>query len=328
MSNKPGQHTCLAPNLPNPYSLIQFISYLCPIVLKNIFSPGVKLMLFASIAFAWMNVCIKFTGRIPIFELMLFRAGITLVLSYAILKKKKVSPWGNNRKFLIARGLFGACGLICYFYTIQRMQLANAIVIHYLSPIFTTLIALAFLGERVRLLQILAFGVSFGGVIMVKGFANVDTFDFLMGVLGAFFTGLAYNAIRNMKDKEDADVIVFYQPLVAVPVALVYFLLFPQPLLMPHGAEWFFLAGTGILTQVGQYYITRAYQMDTAARVSSVSYIGIVWAVLFGKFLFHDSYPASVLSGMCVVLAGVFLNLNALKFYKLIGKIRNLFIQH
>jgi drug/metabolite transporter (DMT)-like permease len=285
-------------------------------------------MLIASIAFAWMNVCIKFTTRIPIFELILFRAVITLVISYGILKRKKVNPWGNNRKFLVARGMFGACGLICYFYTMQHMQLANAIVIHYLSPIFTTLIALAFLGERVRLLQILAFSISFGGVIMVKGFANVNTFDFLMGVAGAFFTGLAYNAIRNMKDKEDADVIVFYQPLVAFPVAFLYFLLFPQPLLMPRGIEWLFLVGTGILTQVGQYYITRAYQMDTAARISSVSYIGIIWAVLFGKYLFHDSYPASVLLGMVVVLAGVFLNLNTLKFYKLLGKIRNLFIQH
>lgn len=299
-----------------------------PIHFKQLFSPGVRLMLIASIAFAWMNVCIKFTGRIPIFELVLFRAVITIVLSYAIIKRKKVNPWGNNHKFLIARGLFGACGLICYFYTMQHMQLANAIVIHYLSPIFTTLIALAFLGERVRLLQILAFSISFGGVIMVKGFANVNTFDFLMGVAGAFFTGLAYNAIRNMKDKEDADVIVFFQPLVALPVALVYFLIYPQPLLMPQGIEWLFLIGTGVLTQVGQYYITRAYQMDTAARISSVSYIGIIWAVLFGKYLFHDNYPVSVLGGMAVVLAGVFLNLNALKVHKLAGKIRNLFVEH
>lgn len=285
-------------------------------------------MLMASVAFAWMNVCIKYCGRIPIFEAILFRAGVTLVLSYIILRRKQVSPWGVNHRFLIARGLFGACGLICYFYTMQHMALANAIVIHYLSPIFTTLIALLFLGERIRIVQFIAFSVSFTGVVMVKGFANVNTFDFFMGVAGAFFTGLAYNAIRNMKDKEHADVIVFYQPLVAVPVVLVYLLIFPENPKMPQGMEWLFLIGTGIFTQLGQYYITRAYQMDTAARISSVSYIGIIWAVLFGKFLFGDRYSVSVLSGMLVVLAGVFLNLNALKLYRLIGKIRNLFIQH
>jgi drug/metabolite transporter (DMT)-like permease len=206
------------------------------------------------------------------------------------------------------------------------MQLANAIVIHYLSPICTTLIAMVFLGERVRYIQWIAFAVSFAGVVMVKGFANVDTFDFLMGVAGAIFTGLAYNAIRNMKDKEDADVIIFYQPIVALPLVLIYFLIFPQEFVFPQGWDWFFLIGTGIFTQIGQYYITRAYQMDTAARISSVSYIGIFWGVLMGKFIFNDSYPPTVLLGMAIVLSGVMLNLNALKVRKLADKIRTLFV--
>jgi drug/metabolite transporter (DMT)-like permease len=294
--------------------------------LNKLFSPGVKLMLIASFAFAWMNFSVKSIGHIPVFEVILFRAGITLLISYAILRKRKVYPWGTHHKFLLARGLFGAGGLICYFYTLQHMQLANAIVIHYLSPICTTLIAMVFLKERVRYMQWIAFAISFFGVVMVKGFANVDTFDFLMGVAGAVFSGLAYNAIRNMKDKEDADVIIFYQPMIALPLVLIYFLIFPQEFVIPKGWDWFYLIGTGIFTQIGQYYITRAYQMDTAARISSVSYIGIFWGVIMGKFIFNDTYPASVLLGMSVVLSGVMLNLNALKVRKLADKVRTLFI--
>lgn len=278
-------------------------------------------MLIASIAFAWMNFSVKSIGHIPVFEVILFRAIITLIISYAILKKRKVNPWGTHHKFLIARGVFGAFGLICYFYTLQNMHLANAIVIHYLSPIFTTLIALMFLGEKVRFIQWISFAISFTGVIMVKGFANVDTFDFLMGVCGAFFSGLAYNAIRNMKDKEDADVIVFYHPLVSLPIVILYILIFPQTLVMPKGWDWVYLIGTGIFTQIGQYYITRAYQMDTAARISSVSYVGILWGVLMGKFIFDDTYEIEVLTGMAIVIAGVMLNLNALKVRKLSEKV-------
>lgn len=284
-------------------------------------------MLTASIAFALMNLSVKSIGHIPVFEVILFRALITLALSYGILKKRKVNPWGSHHRFLIARGVFGSLGLIGYFYTLQHMQLANAIVIHYLSPIFTTLIALMFLGEKVRGIQWIAFAVSFAGVVMVKGFANVDTFDFGMGVAGAFFSGLAYNAIRNMKGKEDADVIVFYHPLISLPVVLIYFLFFPQSLVMPRGLDWIYLLGTGIFTQIGQYYITRAYQADTAARVSSVSYIGIVWGVLIGALVFKDHYPISVLSGMLVVIAGVMLNLNALRIRKLTEKILSYFAQ-
>ena len=47
-------------------------------------------MLIASLAFAWMNFSVKSIGHIPIFEVILFKAGITLIISYAILKKKKV----------------------------------------------------------------------------------------------------------------------------------------------------------------------------------------------------------------------------------------------
>lgn len=278
-------------------------------------------MLIASVAFAWMNFSVKSIGHIPVFEVILFRAIITLIISYAILKKRKVNPWGTHHKFLIARGVFGAFGLICYFYTLQNMHLANAIVIHYLSPIFTTLIALMFLGEKVRYIQWISFAISFTGVIMVKGFANVDTFDFFMGVCGAFFSGLAYNAIRNMKDKEDADVIVFYHPLVSLPIVILYILIFPQTLVMPKGWDWLYLIGTGIFTQIGQYYITRAYQMDTAARISSVSYVGILWGVLMGKFIFDDTYEIEVLTGMAIVIAGVMLNLNALKVRKLSEKV-------
>lgn len=282
-------------------------------------------MLIASVGFACMNASVKYISHIPVFEVILFRALITLAISYGTLKKRKVHPWGTHHKFLIARGLFGAGGLICYFYTLQHLQLANAIVIHYLSPIFTTLIAMFVLGEKVRGIQWFAFAVSFTGVIMVKGFANIDLIDFMVGVAGAALSGFAYNAIRNMKDKEDADVIIFYHPLISLPIVVIYMLLFPQARVMPTGYDWLFLIGTGIFTQVGQYYITRAYQMDTAARISSVSYIGIIWGVLMGKFLFGDQYPATVLTGMLVVLLGVMLNLNARKLKRAARKVKGRF---
>ena len=293
--------------------------------MKKIFSPGVALMLVAGFSFAWMNVCVKYIPHIPIIEIILARALITIVISYVILKKRKIYPWGQHHRFLIARGVFGALGLVCYFYTLQQMALANAIVIHYVSPIFTAIIALLFLKEKVIVVQWLSFIVTFIGVIMVKGFANVNAFDFFIGILGALFTGLAYNAIRNMKDKEDADVIVFYQPMVALVLVLIYYIIFPNKLIMPKGLDWFFLIGTGIFTQIGQYYITRAYQKDTAARISSVSYVGVIWAVIFGKFLFHDTYTINILLGMAVVIIGVIINLNTNKLMYSGKKIKNRF---
>jgi drug/metabolite transporter (DMT)-like permease len=117
-------------------------------------------MLIASISFAWMNACVKYIDHIPVVEIILIRALVTLIISYITLRKKGVNPWGNHHKFLIARGIFGALGLLCYFYTLQQMALANAIVIHYLSPLFTTVIALLFLKESVRIIQWISFAIS------------------------------------------------------------------------------------------------------------------------------------------------------------------------
>jgi len=282
-------------------------------------SKGTGYMLIAGIAFAGMNVSVKFLNHIPLFEIILVRVLITLILSYRTLKIRKINPWGNNKKFLILRGFFGGCGLICYFYTLQNMEIANAIVIHYLSPIFTTVIAIFVFSERVKFIQWISFGISFLGVIAVKGFAKVETMDFIVGILGALFTGLAYNAIKNMKNKEESDVIIFYHPLVTLPLTIVYFLMFPQPLVMPNLFELLLLVATGICTQIGQYFITRAYQIEDAAKISSVTYVGIIWGVLIGKFMFNDHYSASVLLGMFLVIGGVLLNLNyqkVLNFFK------------
>lgn len=289
--------------------------------MKIHFSKGVKLMLTASFFFAWMNVVVKFAPRIPVAEVIFFRAIVTLIISYLIIRRKDLYPWGVNKPFLIARGIFGAFGLFFYFYTLQKMELANAIVIHYLSPIFTTIIALLFLKEKIRGVQWLFFSISFLGVLMVKGFGEVNTFDFMMGVAGALFTGFAYNAIRNMRGKESADVIIFYHPLVTLPLSLIYFAFFPDDFIIPNGIEWIFLILTGVFTQLGQYFITRAYQADTAARISSVTYVGIIWGVLLGKFLFNDQYNILVLFGMITVLSGVVLNLNASKISHSLEKI-------
>ncbi|MBC7425934.1 MAG: DMT family transporter, partial [Bacteroidia bacterium] len=257
-----------------------------------------------------------------VYEIILARAILTLIISYLTLRKNHTYPWGNNKKFLIARGFFGGMGLIFYFYTLQHMELANALVIHYLSPIFTTIIALLFLKEKVRNLQWACFALSLCGVIMVKGFGGVSTMDFLAGVAGAAFTGFAYNAIRNMSATEDANVIIFYHPLISLPIALLCFFLFPANLVMPSGQDWIFLLLTGIFTQIGQYFITRAYQADTAARVSSVSYAGIIWGIGFGSILFGDTYSILVIIGMLVTLAGVFLNLNVNKLSNVIERFR------
>jgi drug/metabolite transporter (DMT)-like permease len=221
----------------------------------------------------------------------------------------KQSPWGKNPQLLAMRGLFGSIGLFCYFYTLQVMPLGNAIVIHYLSPILTTLVAVALGDEKNHPLSYVFFGMCMIGVVVVNGVsADVTFYGILAGLGGALFSAFAYNTIRRLKNLENPNVVVFYFPLVTLPLSFLALWMGNGPWRMPLGAEWLWLLATGVTTQLGQFFMTRAYQDEKASTVSAISYAGIVWAASFGVFLFDESYEWLQYAGMGLVLLGMVLN--------------------
>jgi drug/metabolite transporter (DMT)-like permease len=278
-------------------------------------SRGVWLMLLASLSFGLMNVSVKFVHNMPVSQVVFFRALVQIVLSAAVLWQLKISPLGKNPKLLMLRGLFGSIGLFCYFYTLQVMPLGNAIVIHYLSPILTTLVAVVLGDEKNHPLSYLFFGICLLGVVIVNGVSQeVTTAGVLAGLGGALFSAFAYNTIRRLKDLENPNVVVLYFPLITLPLSLlVGFWEGLHPInndawRMPQGGEWFWLLMTGVTTQAGQFFMTRAYQNDKASNVSAISYAGILWGAGFGVFLFDEQYQWLQYAGMALVLLGMALN--------------------
>ena len=115
-------------------------------------------MLGSTLAFALMQICVKYLPHIPAHELILFRSIISIVLSVAILQKLGIPLLGNNKKVLMMRGIFGTTALLLFFYTLQNIPLASAVTLQYLSPIFTALFAAIFLKEKMQIKQWLYFG--------------------------------------------------------------------------------------------------------------------------------------------------------------------------
>ncbi len=198
-------------------------------------------MLISVGCFAAVNLLVKFLPHLPATELVLFRSLITFAISYSLLKKKKLYPWGNNKPWLLIRGVAGTTALTIFFYTLQKMPLSAAVTVQYLSPFFTAFIAGFLLGEKTKAAQWLFFLVSFAGIVVVKGSsADIPPTLLALGVFSSMFSGLAYNAIRKLKDEEPL-VIVMYFPLVATPVMLVFSLF---NWVTPVGIDWLLLLGT------------------------------------------------------------------------------------
>ena len=266
---------------------------------------GVGNMLLATFAFAVMNVFVKQLDRIPAMEIVFFRCLVSGLICSVEVARKRMDWQGNNRALLIARGTFGTLALFFFFITLQRMPLATAVTIQYLSPIFTALIGIFVLREQVRPTQWLFYGVAFAGVFVLKGFdVRVSTIYLTIGIVSAICSGMAYNLVRRLREREEAIVVVLHFQLVGIAAGFISMFFSWQT---PSLREWFNLLMCGILTQIGQICLTKSLQAERLAAVAVLNYIGLVYALIFGITIFGEHYTVRTVFGISLIVAGVLL---------------------
>ena len=270
-------------------------------------------MALAATFFSLMTVFVKLIGpRMPAAEVVFFRSVISVVLTMAMLHHRRISPWGNRKGLLLARGFSGFLALLCFFYAIARLPLADVTVIHFTHPVFVALLAAFFLGERVGLRQTLSFVISITGVLVITrpSFLTGSAAEMLppavVGVAlgGAILASVAYVLVRKLRETEDALVVVLYFPLISIPAAVP--VMWPNAV-WPTPREWLLLGGVGITTQIAQVYLTRGLMAERAARATSVSYLQIVLAAAWGFAIFGEVPDLWVVVGALLVCGGILL---------------------
>ena len=273
----------------------------------RLMSSGVVNMLLATFAFSVMNVFVKQLNRIPAMEIVFFRCLVSASICFAGIARARVDWRGNNNALLIARGASGTLALFMFFITLQHIPLATAVTIAYLSPIFTVLLGVLFLGEAVRPVQWFFYALAFAGVIVIKGFdTSVPTRFLLAGILAAICSGVAYNLVRRLKEQEHPLVVVLHFQLVGVIAGFIVTLF---NWVAPASAwEWFCLLMCGLLTQFGQTCLTKSLQAERVAHVSILNYTGVIYALAFGIFIFGETYTLQTIVGMALAVAGVLLS--------------------
>jgi drug/metabolite transporter (DMT)-like permease len=118
---------------------------------------------------------------------------------------------------------------------------------------------------------------------------------------------VAYNLVRRLKEREHPLVVVLHFQLVGVVVGFLFTLFnWVTPLNL---WDWFCLLMTGILTQLGQVHLTKSLQAERVANVSILNYTGLIYALIFGVFIFGEIYTIQVLLGISLVVLGVLLSL-------------------
>ncbi len=271
---------------------------------------GVAAIFLSAFAFSVMTMFVKLAGeRIPSQEIVLARSLVSVAISYVLLRRAQIPPWGNDRRGLWLRGLTGFAALSCVYAAVTHLPLADATVIQYLNPTFTALLAGLFLGEVITRSSVVATGLCLLGVVLVArpeaifgaGADSLDPFWVAVAVAGALGSAVAYVVVRRLGQTEHPLVIVFYFPLVNIPASLPFVV---RDFVWPVGMDWLWLIGVGLATQVGQMSLTQGLIALPAGQATSLSYLQVVFAAIWGVLVFGEWPDATRFVGGALVIAG------------------------
>jgi len=276
-------------------------------------------MMISALSFSLMSLFVKLSANagIPVIEILASRTLISLVLSYWFAKRAGLYIWGTHRRLLIARGLVGFCALLLVYYCISELPLAEATILQFLSPIFTALLGWLILREQVSKSLAASITLSLlGAVVITKpglfhaslnlaSNALLPPMAIAAGIGGAMLSGLAYVLVRKLSDLEHPLVIVFYFPMIALPLTIPFTIAqFVMPDLLTLG----YLVLVGGLTQLGQLSLTQAMQTENASKNMAFAYLQVVFAALWGVLILNEQLLASTIAGGALVLIGAFIN--------------------
>jgi drug/metabolite transporter (DMT)-like permease len=289
-------------------------------------------MILAGLSFLVVNFFVKILGTknsffgnentFPAHELVFFRSIVSFTITVFLLKLKKLPILGVNKKWLIIRGTSGMIALTMFFYTIQNLPLAISSTIQYLAPIFTVILAVLILKERLVKFQWVFIFISFSGAILI-GFSDYFTSSNLIkinlfwvgiGIVSSFFSGIAYVSILKLKTTDSPLNVVLYFPMISIPIMGVWCFF---DFVVPIGREWFFLLIIGVFTQIAQILLTKAFNEGDANSIAPFQYLGSIYALLIGFLVFDEMLDLISFLGISFILLGVLMNvLLKLKFSK------------
>ena len=169
--------------------------------LKNQYK-GIFYIILSAFCFALMDMFVRMAGELPSIQKSFFRNFVAAVFACGILikEKKSVSIGKESWGYLILRSVFGTLGILCNFYAVDHLALADASMLNKMSPFFAVVFSVLILREKVSIPQItMVLGAFVGSLFVIKPtVANMDLVPSLMGLLGGIGAGAAYTMVRKL----------------------------------------------------------------------------------------------------------------------------------
>ncbi len=270
---------------------------------------GALWMLASALVFTANGVLVKALaeGGMSFFQIALARAGFALlaILPFVWAAGRTAFRTEHPGTHLI-RALAGAGAMLCGFYALSRLPLAEVTAIGFTTPLFATVLAIFILGEIVRWRRWTATLVGFAGVVimlrpdaLLRG-EGLELGGFLAALGMALGIAVAVVMVKRLPRHEHQAVMVFYFCIASILIAIGPAL---QVWRDPTWHEWLLLAGVGVIGVTGQSLIIKAYRMGEASFVAPFDYAKILFAMVLGFLFFAEVPDLWTLSGAAVIVA-------------------------
>ena len=267
---------------------------------------GIFFIILSSFCFAVMKLFISMAGDVPAMQKSFFRNIVSALFAFLMIVKNGERPGIRDRKNLpdyILRSLFGTLGIICNFYAVSHLNLADASMLNKMSPFFTLLFSMLILGETATLFQIACVAGAFvGSLFIIKpAFGSMALFPSLVGLCGGMAAGAAYTMLRKLRlAGEPGPMIILFFSLFSCVFCLPSMLLSYAPM---SGRQLGMLLLAGLFASGGQFSITAAYSYAPANQISVYDYSMMIFSTLLGFFVLGQVPDALSFIGYFVICA-------------------------
>lgn len=269
---------------------------------------GALFMLGSGAAFAVMMAVVrKLSPTIHPFEAAFFRNLLGLMFMLPWLARAGVGVLRTGRFSMHAqRAGFGLAAMLCLFYALGRLPLAETTALTFTAPLFATVGAAFILGEKVRARRWAATMVGFVGALIVlqPGRAAMDPIA-LLALASAVFIAGAMLTIKSLSRTEHPNAIVIMMGLLMTPASLV-----PAVFVWswPTAGAWGWIVLMGFAATVGQVCLTRAFAAAEASAVLPLDFSRLVFVAILGYALFGETpQPGTWIGAGLIVAATVYI---------------------
>ena len=278
-------------------------------MIKNDKTKGIIYIIISAFFFALMGLFVKLSGDLPTIQKSFFRNAVACIFAFVLITKNHQweLPKGKNIGYLLIRAIAGTTGILCNFYALSNMNLADASMLNKLSPFFAVVFSLFILKEKANFKQILAVVMAFiGALFVMKPSFSFEAFPAFMGFLGGMGAGLAYACVRKLTQNGfKGPLIIFYFSLFSCVVTLPW-LIFDFTPMTPK--QWLFLILAGLSASGGQYFITTAYSKAPAKEISIYDYSQIIFTTVLSLIVFGDLPDTWSFVGYAIIISAALFN--------------------